>query len=319
MKIGILTSGGDAPGMNAVIRAVVRAGIHEKAEIIGIQRGYEGLMEGEMIPLTLSSVGDILHRVGTLLKTARSESYRKDEGQKKAIQEVKNHGLDGLVIVGGDGSFRGALPLIEAGINVMGIPGTIDNDMGYTDYTIGFDTAVNTVLEAIGRIRDTGSSHERTTIVEVMGRECGDLALYAGLTGGSDCVLIPEVPWSLEGIAEKISAGVKRGKKHSIILKAEGVSLDNGELAQYIEDKTGEEARMVVLGYLQRGGSPSARDRMLAGKMGSRAVELLLKGERNKAIGINREIITEKELKEAVHIKRQADLSLLHMIDVLSI
>ena len=296
-KIGVLTSGGDAPGMNAAVRAVVRCGIDRGMEVYGIERGYEGLIEGEIREMTMSSVGDILHRGGTILRTAR---------------------IEGIVVIGGDGSFRGGLELSKRGVPVMGIPGTIDNDLGYTDYTIGFDTAVNTVLSAVTNIRDTSSSHERATVIEVMGRHCGDIALYAGLTGGADNILVPEMPFDINKVCRKIIQGKNRGKLHDIIMKAEGVEVDTQELAQMIEERTGKETRVVILAYLQRGGSPTAKDRMLASRMGSKAVELLYDDEESRAIGICGSEICAYELAEALEMKRPFNTELYELADILS-
>jgi len=317
-RIGILTSGGDAPGMNAAIRAVVRTAYTKGIETVGILRGYEGLIEDDMIPLTRESVGDIIQNGGTILKTARSERFKSYFGQDKAIENLNRHNIDALVVCGGDGSFRGACDLSRKGVLVMGVPCTIDNDQGYTDYTIGFDTAVNTVLDAVSKIRDTASSHDRTTIVEVMGRECGDIALFAGLTGGADYILIPEVPVDTGAVIEKVKEGVKRNKNHCIIIKAEGVDIATSDLCDVIADGTGQEVRSVVLAYLQRGGSPSAKDRMLASLTGSRAVELIDQDSSSKAIGITGNEISDISIEEAVSIKRQVNLELLSLIDNLS-
>lgn len=317
-KIGVLTSGGDAPGMNAALRAVVRCGIDLGMEVYGIQRGYEGLIDGAIREMDMSSVGDILHRGGTILRTARSERFMTEEGQVHALNVLEAFGIEGIVVIGGDGSFRGGLELSQRGIPVMGLPGTIDNDLGYTDYTIGFDTAVNTVLSAVTNIRDTSSSHERATVIEVMGRHCGDIALYAGLTGGADNILVPEMPFDINKVCKKIIQGKNRGKLHDIIMKAEGVEVDTQELAQMIEERTGKETRVVILAYLQRGGSPTAKDRMLASRMGSKAVELLYNDESSKAIGICGEEITAYDLEEALKMKRPFNTDLYRLADVLS-
>lgn len=318
-KIGVLTSGGDAPGMNAAIRAVVRTAIYEEMEIVGIERGYEGLLDESFIPMDLSCVGDIMQRGGTILKTARSKRFMTIQGQEEAANNLRKNGIEGVIVCGGDGTYRGAEDLSKQGINVIGVPCTIDNDMGYTDFTIGFDTAVNTVLSAISNIRDTASAHERTSIIEVMGRECGDIALYSGVTGGADCILIPELPVDTDSICDKIIAGVNRGKNHSIIIKAEGVDLSTKDLENIIGEQTGQDVRTVVLAYLQRGGSPSAKDRMLASLMGSRAVQLLQADETNLAVGIDGSLIKDTPLDKAVEIEREADLELLALIDMLSI
>ena len=318
-KIAVLTSGGDAPGMNAAIRSVVRTALYNEMEVFGVKRGYEGLIDNELVKMDLASVGDIIHKGGTILKTARSPRFMTEEGKKASIANLKANDIEGVVCIGGDGTFAGAAQLSERGITVMGIPGTIDNDMGFTDYTIGFDTAVNTVLSAISMIRDTGSSHERTTIIEVMGRDCGDIALNAGLGGGVDAILIPELPLDVNEIANKLIAGSERYKNHSIILKAEGVDISTDELKEQLEEKTGLEIRTVVLAYLQRGGSPSSRDRILATLTANRAVELLRDDKESMAIGVQNGELIEIPIEEAVEIKREVDLELLPLIDVLSI
>lgn len=317
-RIGVLTSGGDAPGMNAAIRAVVRGAISEGMEICGIQRGYEGLINGEIDDMDISSVADIIQRGGTILRTARSERFQTPEGFKRALDMIENFGLEGLVVIGGDGSLRGGLDLTKAGVPVMGLPGTIDNDLAYTDYTIGFDTSVNTVLSAIGNIRDTSSSHERTTVVEVMGRNCGDIALYAGLAGGAETILIPEVEVDISAICKKIIIGKNRGKVHSIIIRAEGVGISTQELAGILEDRTGQETKIVVLGYIQRGGSPTARDRMLASQVGYRAVKLLKEDSGSRAIGINGSQIVDYDLEEALQMRRMPDTSIIRLAEILS-
>lgn len=317
-KIGVLTSGGDSPGMNAAIRAVVRCGIEAGMEVYGISRGYEGLLDGEISQLDRNSVGDILHRGGTILKTARSERFRTEEGQCHAVNMLETFGIEGLVVIGGDGSLHGGCDLTQRGVKVMGLPGTIDNDLGYTDYTIGFDTAVTTVLDAITKIRDTSSSHERTTVIEVMGRHCGDIALHAGLAGGAEAVLIPEIEMDLNELCRKIVIGANRGKQHSIIIKAEGVGVSSQQLAETIEDRTGRETRLVVLSYLQRGGSPTYRDRMLATLTGAKAIELLREDSGSKAIGtINGEIVAF-DLAQAMEQKREIDREMYDLIGVLS-
>ena len=318
-KIGILTSGGDAPGMNAAVRAAVRSAIFYEMEVYGIERGYEGLLDGDIKEMNVSSVSDILQRGGTILRTARSERFMTPEGHKRAIAMLENFEIDSLVVVGGDGSFKGALELSKLGVSVMGVPGTIDNDLGYTDFTIGFDTAVNTVLSAISNIRDTSSSHERTTIIEVMGRHCGDIAMWAGLTGGAEHILIPEEEDNISALCRKVIQGRKRGKLHSIIIKAEGVEMPSNELAEIIKERTGLETKIVILGYIQRGGSPTARDRMLASRMGHKAVELLKDGSSNRAIGIEGDQIVHFDLADALEMKREQDLGIMKMANILSI
>ena len=318
MKIGVLTSGGDAPGMNAAIRAVVRCGIDAGFEVYGIKRGYEGLLDGEIERMSLSSVGDILHRGGTILKTARSERFSTEEGVKRSKVILDTFGIDALIVIGGDGSMRGALELSKLGVNVMCLPGTIDNDLAYTDYTIGFDTAVNTVLDAISKVRDTSSAHERNTIIEVMGRHCGDIALYAGVGGGAEAVLIPEVEADVNRVCRKILQGAGRGKLNSIIINAEGSGVSSEELAKEIAEVTGRETRIVVLSYLQRGGVPTLDDRLLASQSGAKAIELIQSGIKNRAIGTVNGKIQALEIEGALAEKPEFDHELYELIDVLS-
>ncbi len=318
MKIGVLTSGGDAPGMNAAIRAVVRCGIDAGFEVYGIKRGYEGLLDGEIEQMSLSSVGDILHRGGTILKTARSERFSTEEGVKRAKIILDTFGIEALIVIGGDGSMRGALELSKFGVNVMCLPGTIDNDLAYTDYTIGFDTAVNTVLDAISKVRDTSYAHERNTIIEVMGRHCGDIALYAGVGGGAEAVLIPEVEADVNRVCRKILQGAGRGKLNSIIINAEGSGVSSDELAKEIADVTGRETRIVVLSYLQRGGVPTLDDRLLASQSGAKAIELIQNGIKNRAIGTVNGKIQAFEIEGALSEKPEFDHELYELIDVLS-
>ncbi|MGF6375779.1 6-phosphofructokinase 1 [Clostridiales Family XIII bacterium PM5-7] len=317
-RIGVLTSGGDSPGMNAAIRAVVRCGIEEGMEVFGIYRGYEGLLEGEIEALDRCSVGDILQRGGTILKTARSERFMTEEGLTQAVTMLETFGIEGLIIIGGDGSLRGGVDLTKRGVKVMGLPGTIDNDLAYTDFTIGFDTAVNTVLEAITKIRDTSSSHERTSVIEVMGRHCGDIALHAGLAGGAESVLIPEIEADINEICRKILIGANRGKEHSIIINAEGSGITSPQLVSAIEEKTGRETRLVVLSYLQRGGTPLLKDRMLATLTASKAVELLKDDSESKAIGTVDGEIVAFDLIEALDQTMEIDRELYELINVLS-
>lgn len=284
-KIGVLTSGGDSPGMNAAIRAVVRKAIYHDLEVYGVKNGYQGLMEGNIDKMDLGSVGDIIQRGGTILFSARSEEFKTSEGQQRAIEQMKKKGIEGLIVIGGDGSFRGAQKLTEKGFPCIGVPGTIDNDIAGTDFTIGFDTSLNTIIEAVDKVRDTATSHERTYIIEVMGRDAGDLALWAGLAGGAESILIPEKKEEFAEIVDRLKRGHERGKKHSIILLAEGVGsgFDYGER---IEKATNLETRVTVLGYIQRGGSPTATDRVLASRLGAKAVELLIDGKGGKMVGI---------------------------------
>lgn len=317
-KIAILTSGGDAPGMNAAVRAAVRTGLSMGMEVFGIERGYEGLLDGEIRRMEWHSVGDILQRGGTILRTARSERFREAKWQKHAVDMLQTFGIEGLIVVGGDGSFHGGLELDRLGVTVMGIPGTIDNDLGCTDYTIGFDTAVNTVLSMISNLRDTASAHERTTIVEVMGRHCGDIALHAGLAGGADVILVPEMETDINMVCRRVLRGQQSGKLHSIIMKAEGVDMSVQQLAEIIEERTGREVRSVVPGYIQRGGTPTGRDRMLASVMASKAVKLLYDDERSKAIGIINNEITAVDLADALEMKKEFRKDLYEIAEILS-
>lgn len=319
-KIGVLTSGGDAPGMNAAIRAVVRTGISLGMDVYGIKRGFEGLIEEDLQKLDVSDVSDIMHRGGTVLRTARSPYFMTEDGRREAVGTLRKYDIMNMVIIGGDGSLTGGLKLSEHGINIIGIPGTIDNDLAYTDYTIGFDTAVNTVVSAIGNIRDTSSSHERTTIIEVMGRHCGDIAIWTGIGSGAESILIPEMPVDINGICEKITRGRKRGKLHNLIVKAEGVETDSNKMAELLSARTGMETRTVVLGHIQRGGSPTARDRMLASEMGYRAVELIWQAQKkNQAIGIVNGNIISKELNEALCEPKRLKKEYMKLADILSI
>ena len=317
-KIAVLTSGGDSPGMNAAVRAVVRCGLDRGMEVYGIERGYEGLIDGDFRLMDRYSVGDILHRGGTVLKSARSARFMEDKWVDHAAGILKTYGVEGLVVIGGDGTFRGGVDLVKRGITVMGVPGTIDNDLGYTDFTIGFDTAVATVLDAISKLRDTSSSHNRTTIVEVMGRECGDIALFAGLAGGAEYVLVPEKELDLNALCVKIMDGARKGKLHSIIIKAEGAGIESDELVKYVQDHTGKDTKLVVLSYLQRGGSPTLSDRNLATLCGAKAVDLLHDDSSSKAIGIVDNHIVAYDLEEALKMKREFNEEMYRLIDVLS-
>lgn len=309
-KIAILTSGGDAPGMNAAIRAVVRTAIHNGIEVMGVERGFFGLINGELRPMDKGSVSDIIHKGGTILKTARLESFHEKEVQEKAAQVLRIFGIEGLVVIGGDGSFTGASKLSDLGINTIGIPGTIDNDLAYTDYTLGFDTAVDTVVEAINKLKDTSASHERCSIVETMGRRCGDLALYAGIAGGAELVVVPEKPYSVDDVVKLILEGRARDKHHYLIVMAEGVGGAN-KMAEEIEEVTGLETRITVLGHIQRGGSPSSADRILAAKLGHRAVELLMEGKTNRVVGIHDNHIIDMDIHEALAMENIFDEKLL--------
>jgi len=317
-KIGVLTSGGDSPGMNAAIRAVVRKALYHDVEVMGIYHGYQGLMNGNIEALTLGSVGDIIHRGGTILGTARSEEFKTDAGQEKAVETLKQHGIEGLVVIGGDGSFRGAEKLSKKGIAAIGVPGTIDNDIPCTDFTIGFDTALNTVIEAVDKIRDTATSHERTFIIEVMGRDAGDLALWAGVADGAETILIPEANYSEDDLLKTLKRGHERGKKHSIIMVAEGIG-SAVEIGKNIHEKSGIECRVTVLGHIQRGGSPTGFDRVLASRLGAYAVECLLNGEKGMMVGLKNNKPIATNISEALNQKHEVDLSLYQLAKELSI
>ncbi|MGC4377621.1 6-phosphofructokinase [Fictibacillus sp. Mic-4] len=317
-KIAVLTSGGDAPGMNAAIRAVVRRGIFKGLDVYGVKNGYDGLMAGNFVHMDLGSVGDIIHRGGTILRSARSEKFKTEEGQERALEKLKEKEIDGLVVIGGDGSFKGAEKLTAKGFPTIGIPGTIDNDIAGTDYTIGFDTAVNTAVDAIDKIRDTAFSHERTSIIEVMGREAGDIALWAGLCGGAESIIIPESPYNIDDIVDRIEQGHQRGKMHSIIVVAEGVCKAE-DISQLIKTKTGLETRVIVLGYLQRGGSPTAHDRMMGSQMGAKAVDLLVEGEKGVMVGWKKGQLIHLPFAEAAKDKHRVDMSVYHLARSLSI
>ena len=316
--IGILTSGGDAPGMNAAIRAVVRSSIYYGCKVYGIHRGYKGLIEEDIHEMDLSSVGDIIHRGGTILKSSRCEEFKTEEGRLQAVGVLKKYKIDCLVVIGGDGSFNGAQKLSELGFPAIGIPGTIDNDLAYTDYTIGFDTTMNTIIDAIGNIRDTSSSHERVNIIEVMGRHCGDLALYAGLAGGAETIIVPERNYNIEDVCNKLKTTQKRGKRHSIIVIAEGVG-NAQDLGKEIIAETGVDLRVTILGHVQRGGSPSAFDRILASRMGVRAVELLLDGKSARVVGIRDNQIIDMDITDALKMTRPFDKGTYEMAKILSI
>lgn len=317
-RIGVLTSGGDAPGMNAAIRAVVRKGIYSGIDMYGIKYGFQGLMQGEIRKMDLGTVGDIIQRGGTILFSARSEEFKTDEGQEKAIEQLKKYGIEGLIVIGGDGSFRGAQALTEKGFPCIGVPATIDNDINATDFTIGFDTALNTVIEAIDKVRDTATSHERTYIIEVMGRDAGDLALWAGLAGGAESIMIPEKKEDFSDIVDRIKRGHDRGKKHSIIILAEGVGsgIDYGER---IQEATNLETRVTVLGYIQRGGSPSAADRVLASRLGARSVELLLEGKAGRMTGIQHNNLVDYPINEVLQKESSINEAMYQLSKELSI
>lgn len=315
--IGVLTSGGDAPGMNAAIRAVVRRGLSLGAEVIGVRRGFAGLIAGDFVRLDVGSVGDIIHRGGTILRSARSERFKTEEGQQEAIRQAREAGLDGLVVIGGDGSFRGAIALSQQGLPAIGVPGTIDNDIFGTDVTIGFDTAVNTSLDAIRKIRDTATSHDRTFVLEVMGRNSGWIALASGLAGGAESILIPERPVDMDYVIERLKRGVARGKRHSLIVVAEGAG-SGFEVGRIIRERTGYDTRVTVLGHIQRGGAPMYQDAMLASRLGARAAELLMEGEAGLFVGlVNGEIVTPP-LQYVLDREKQIPQELIDLAEILS-
>lgn len=314
----MLTSGGDSPGMNAAVRAVVRKAIFHDMEVYGVYNGYSGLINGNIKKLELGSVGDIIHRGGTMLYSARCEEFKTREGQQKGIEQLKKFGIEGLVVVGGDGSYRGAKALTEQGFPCVGVPGTIDNDIPGTDYTIGFDTALNTVIDAVDKIRDTATSHDRAFIIEVMGRDAGDIALWAGLAGGAETIIIPEVGYDMDEIAARLKSGHDRGKKHSIIIVAEGVCSGN-EFSKKIKDATDLDTRVSVLGHIQRGGSPTAADRVLASRLGAFAVELLLQGKGGRAVGIEKNELVDHDIIEILNRKHVVNQSMYNLSKELSI
>ncbi|MEH7354387.1 6-phosphofructokinase [Neobacillus drentensis] len=317
-KIGVLTSGGDSPGMNPAIRAVVRKAIFHNVEVYGVYGGYTGLISGNIKKLELGSVGDIIHRGGTMLHSARCPEFKTKEGQQKGIEQLRQHGIEGLVVIGGDGSYRGAKALTEQGFPCVGVPGTIDNDIPGTEQTIGFDTALNTVIDAIDKIRDTATSHERTFVIEVMGRDAGDIALWAGLAGGAETILIPEENYDMNEVANRLRSGQERGKKHSIIVVAEGVC-SGVEFARQLQEATSFDTRVSVLGHIQRGGSPTAADRVLASRLGARAVELLIEGKGGRAVGIEKNQLVDYDIIEALDKKHRLDLDLFKLSKELSI
>lgn len=317
-RIGVLTSGGDAPGMNAAIRAIVRKAFYHDLEVIGIEHGYQGLLNKEFIVFSLGSVADIIHRGGTILHTARCDEFKTPEGQARGMDNLLEAGIEGLITIGGDGTFRGALSLSRRGMAVVGVPATIDNDLPGTDYAIGFDTAVNNVVDAINKIRDTATSHERTFVIEVMGRETGHIALYAGLAGGAESILIPEFPYDIDRVVFKLRRGLDRGKLHSIIIVAEGAA-SGLEVGEEIRRRTGLETRITILGHIQRGGTPTALDRTLASRMGAKAVDLLRTGETGKMVGIVAGEPLVSDLAEVIAKKKEPDCEMWNLAGILAI
>ena len=316
-RIGILTSGGDAPGMNAAVRAIVRKAVYYGIEVYGVHRGYMGLINSDFVKLDISSVGDIIHRGGTVLLTARCDEFKTKEGQEMALKNLEAFGIEGMIVIGGDGSLRGANVLSKMGVPTIGIPTTIDNDIAYTDNCIGFDTAVNTVVDALNKVRDTATSHERTFVIEVMGRKSGHLALHTGLASGAETILVPEIPFDLDAVCEKIKSGYKRGKLHSIIVVAEGAA-SSLEVGKVIKEKTNLETRVIILGHLQRGGNPTAYDRILASRFGGKAIDLLKENVRDKMIGlINGEMVLT-DIDKVLSTTKPLDMELYELADILS-
>lgn len=318
-RIAVLTSGGDAPGMNACIRAVVRTALNNKMDIYGVERGYAGLIKGEITRLGTRSVSDMIHKGGTFLNTARCPDFKDVEVQRAAVEALSAYGIEGLVVIGGDGTFRGAKDLTDNfGIKVMGIPATIDNDLAYTDFTVGFDTSVNTALWAINNLRDTMHSHDRVGLLEVMGRNCGDIALYAGVAGGVEYILVPEIPFDLDKIASSIKKSYLRGKTSNMIILAEGAGKGD-EVAAYIEKKCGIGVKVTNFGYIQRGGSPDMQDRVLAARFGYKAVELLRDDAESCAIGIKDNKVITVPFSEVATAKKHFDKRLYDIAHVLSL
>ena len=317
--IGVLTSGGDAPGMNSAIRAVVRMGAYHGLKVMGVMRGYDGLIKGEMQEMTARSVSETLQRGGTILKTARCKEMRTEAGVYKAVNIARVFGLDGLVVIGGDGSFRGAQKLCQAGLPTIAMPGTIDNDISCSEYTVGYDTCLNTVKDAVDKIRDTGQSHERCSIIEVMGRAAGYIALEAGIACGAEVILVPERKWDFDqDVLRPILESKQRGKKHAIIVVAEGIG-GVLEMAKEIEAKTGIESRATILGHVQRGGSPTVRDRVIASQMGARAVELLIEGKQNRIVCMQNSKIIDVDIEEGLNMTKELPDDLVELAKKLTV
>ncbi|MGN0460624.1 MAG: 6-phosphofructokinase [Ruminococcus sp.] len=317
-RIAVLTSGGDAPGMNAVVRAVVRTGINKGFDVLGIKRGYRGLLKKDFVEMDLRSVTNILSLGGTILYTARSLEFQKPEGIKKAAQNCQELGIKGMVVIGGDGSFMGARALSEQGVPCIGVPGTIDNDIACSEYTVGFDTAMNTAMEMVDKIRDTSQSHDRCSVVEVMGRRCGDIALQTGISCGATAILVPEVPYNIENdVIARILETKKYGKQHFIVVVAEGIG-GSVDIAKYIERRTGIESRATILGHVQRGGSPTLRDRVVASSMGHKAVDLLAEGKSKRVVAMKNGKIVDYDITEALNMERVFDKDLYEIAKTIS-
>ena len=316
--IGVLTSGGDAPGMNAAVRSIVRTAASMGMTVKGIKRGYNGLIENNVVDLDIRSVSDIIHRGGTILYTARCPRFTTEEGMQEAIKNCKVNGIEGLIVIGGDGSFRGARDLSLRGIPCIGIPGTIDNDIPSTEYTIGFDTAMNTVVELVDKLRDTACSHERCSVVEVMGHGAGDIALQCGLAVGATAIIVPEIGFNLQSVIDKILETQKNGRNHFIVVVSEGLC-DATQLAKLLQEATGIETRATVLGHIQRGGNPTLRDRVVASKMGYAAVELLSKGVGNRVVGLKNNKIVNYDIFEALNMSKSFDQETYRLANTISI
>lgn len=322
-KIAVLTSGGDSPGMNAAIRAVVRTALSEGIEVVGVVRGYNGLINGDFRPMDVNSVSGIINLGGTVLYTARSPEFNTEEGMQKAIKVCHENNIDGVVVIGGDGSFRGARDLSDRGIPCIGVPGTIDNDISSSDYTVGFDTALNTAVEMVDRLRDTAQSHDRCSVVEVMGRRAGYLALRTAIAVGATHVLVPEIDHDIDEVCEQINEARALGKQHFIIIVAEGVAFRDGisveEIAKQIQERTGIESRATVLGHVQRGGRPTARDRVNASRMGYHAVKLLAKGQGKRVVVMNNNHVIDYDINEALAMTKEFDNDLYKMVMQISL
>lgn len=312
-RVGILTSGGDAPGMNAAVRSVVRAGLYHGLEMFVIYDGYKGLVEGNIVQVDRDFVSDIINKGGTIIRSARLPEFTEVEVREKAIEQLKKFGIEALVCIGGDGTYKGAKALSNMGINCIALPGTIDNDVASSDYTIGFDTALNTIVDAVGKLRDTSSSHQRCSVVEVMGRYCGDLALYAGIACGADLIVTSDHPLTRDDIINRLSKMRKEGKRHAIVIITEKLC-DVHQLAYDIEQQSGFECRAEVLGRIQRGGSPTARDRILAGRMGVKAIDLLIEGKGGRCVGLRGIDLVDYDIDEALKMPRDTHKNLIEVI-----
>jgi 6-phosphofructokinase 1 len=316
-RIGVLTSGGDAPGMNAAIRAVVKAGMKNNIEVYGVYDGFRGLVEGKIEKLDYHSVNDKINRGGTFLGSARLSEFKDEKVRQVALEQLKKFGIEALVTIGGDGTYMGALRLTEMGINCIGLPATIDNDIASTDFTIGFDTAINTAVDAVDKLRDTSNSHQRCSIVEVMGRYCGDVAIATALATGAEMVVTAETGFDLQKVLDTAKQCCEMNKRHALFIFTEHIT-DVYELAKKVESYSGFETRATVLGYIQRGGSPTARDRILASRLGVKAVELLINGEGGKCLGIINNEITAIDIKEALEMKKTPLAKFAHIVELLS-